>query len=197
MLWVCPWTWCMQPYRISRIMNTLSVRELSEQDIPLITHYWLSAAPDFLTSMGVDLTKMPSQAEWEKALLEQLSQTIPVKKSYCLIWQLDGQAVGHSNINKIQIGEEAYMHLHIWETGIRQKGMGTNLVKLTLPYFFECYRLKTLYCEPYALNPAPNKTLEKVGFQFVKKYVTTPGWLNFEQPVNLWEMSRDRFLSIQ
>ena len=85
------------------------------------------------------------------------------------------------------------MHLHLWNTGTRQKGMGTALVKLTLPFFFINYHIKKLYCEPYALNPAPNKTLEKAGFKFVKKFTTIPGWLNFEQEVNLWEMSYERF----
>jgi RimJ/RimL family protein N-acetyltransferase len=109
---------------------------------------------------------------------------------------MDGLPIGHSNINKIVFGEEAFMHLHLWRPDIRQQGMGRNLVMQTLPFFFENYQLKTLYCEPYALNLAPNKTLEKIGFIFVKQYVTTPGWLNFEQPVNLWEMSRARYISL-
>ncbi len=177
-------------------MNTLTVRPLSEADIPLITAYWLNAAPDFLQNMGVDLTKMPSPEQWRDSLMEQLSQEIPDKKSYCIIWELNGQAVGHSNINKITFGVSAFMHLHLWKPDIRQKGMGSSLVKMTLPFFFENYKLQTLYCEPYALNPAPNKTLEKLGFQFVREYTTTPGWLNFEQPVRLWEMSRERFSNL-
>jgi RimJ/RimL family protein N-acetyltransferase len=177
-------------------MNTLSVRELETKDIEAIIEYWLGADPAFLEGMGVDLSKMPSHEAWESSLKEQLSQAIPDKKSYCIIWLADGVAVGHSNINKIRFGEEAYMHLHLWRSDIRQKGMGAALVKMTLPYFFEKYGLKTLYCEPYALNPAPNKTLEKLGFHFVKVYVTTPGWLNFEQPVNLWELTRDQFLNL-
>lgn len=177
-------------------MNTLTVRELTEPDIQLITDYWLGSPPEFLQNMGVDLAKMPSPDMWRNALMEQLSQAIPDKKSYCIIWEKDGQAIGHSNINKIVFGVEAYMHLHLWESDKRQKGMGTTLIQLSLPYFFENYHLKTLYCEPYALNPAPNKTLEKVGFQFVRAYVTTPGWLNFEQPVHLWELSRESYLSL-
>jgi len=178
-------------------MNTLSVRLLNETDIPWIIQYWLTANPAFLVGMGVDLDKMPSRELWEQTLMEQLSQSIPDKKSFCIIWQVDGQPVGHSNINKIQFGVEAYMHLHLWNSGLRQKGIGAALVKMSLPYFFENYQLQTLYSEPYALNPAPNKTLEKVGFQFVKEYITTPGWLNFEQSVNLWELSRERFLALR
>ena len=43
------------------------------------------------------------------------------------------------------------------------------------------------------MNPAPNKTLARVGFEFVKEYVTVPGSINFEQPVNRWEMTREKY----
>ena len=88
------------------------------------------------------------------------------------------------------------MHLHIWENGARKKGMGTALVKLGLPFFFKNLKLKKIYCEPYALNPAPNKVLEKAGFEFLKTYITTPGFLNFEQAVNLWQFTYERFISM-
>lgn len=85
------------------------------------------------------------------------------------------------------------MHLHLWNTNTRQKGIGTKLVKKSLPFFFNNLKLQTLYCEPYVLNIAPNKTLEKVGFKFDKKYITTPGSINFEQEVNRWFMSIELF----
>lgn len=174
-------------------IDNLSVREITEKDVDLITEYWLSNDPAFMISMGVDMSKMPGKEEWRKMLSEQLSQPYDQKKSYCIIWQIDGQPIGHSNIGKIIFGEEAYMHLHIWYASVRKKGLGTALIKLTLPYFFKHCQLKKLFCEPYALNPAPNKTLEKAGFKFVKEHVTTPGFLNFEQPVNRWLMTYERF----
>lgn len=68
---------------------------------------------------------------------------------------------------------------------------------MTLPYFFNKLQLKRLYCEPYALNPAPNKTLEKVGFTFVKEHLTIPGSLNFEQPAKLWELTYNDFIKLK
>jgi len=73
------------------------------------------------------------------------------------------------------------------------RGMGSQLVKMSLPYYFEKMKLQTLFCQPYALNPAPNRTLEKAGFEFVKKYSTTPGAICFEQEVNLWKMEREDY----
>lgn len=171
----------------------LSVRELQEKDITPLSDYWFSAEPGFLEGIGVDLAKMPARDEWQEMLATQMRQGYEEKQSYCVIWQADGQAVGHSNVNKIVFGQEAFMHLHLWKPDFRQKGMGTDLVKLSLPYFFKNLQLKTLYCEPYALNPAPNKTLEKVGFDFLKEYITTPGWINFEQPVCLWALTLEKF----
>jgi RimJ/RimL family protein N-acetyltransferase len=172
---------------------TLSVRELRTGDIDAITNYWLTSDTPFLKGMGVDITKIPTREEWQAMLTEQLNTPLKEKKSYCIIWEVDGRAVGHSNINKIVFGQEAYMHLHIWDAEIRKKGCGRQLIGLTLPYFFENYQLKILYCEPYALSPAPNHTLERVGFRMLREYVTTPGWINFEQPVRLWAMTREAF----
>ena len=171
----------------------LTVREIQKKDIEHLIEYWLASDPVFLRGMGVDLDKIPDREQWTMILSEQLNQPYEEKKSYCIIWQLNNHPVGHSNVNKIIFGEEAYMHLHLWKTGVRQKGFGSAFVKMTLPYFFRNLKLKRLYCEPYSLNTSPNKTLEKVGFSFVKDYITTPGYLNFEQPVNLWELTYDSY----
>ena len=173
-----------------------AVREIQASDIELITNYWLGADDAFLTSMGVALDKMPSREQWHQMLASQLSQSYREKQSYCTIWEINGQAVGHCNVNKIKFGEEAYMHLHLWQPHTRQKGVGTTFVKMSLPYFFANLELEKVYSEPYSLNPGPNKTLGKVEFQLLRSVVTTPGWLNFEQEVNVWELSRDRFLAL-
>lgn len=177
--------------------NNLSVREMGKEDIELITQYFLTAEPAFLTGMGVDLAKIPSRDEWLRMLAEQLEQSYEEKKSYCIVWLENNKPIGHSNVNKIIFGEEAYMHLHLWHGDERRKGAGTMLVRMTLPFFFKNLQLAKICCEPYALNPAPNKTLAKAGFHFIKEYVTTPGWLNFEQPVNHWEMSYENFREIK
>lgn len=117
------------------------------------------------------------------------------KKAYALIWEADGKAIGHTNVNPINYGKEAYMHIHIWYEEERKKGYGLNLINMSLPYYFKNLNLERVLCEPYALNAAPNKTLEKAGFSFVKEYITIPGSITFEQPVKQWKMLRHKIIT--
>ncbi len=173
--------------------NNLSVREIEESDIQLIIDYWYNADDVFLTNLGVDINKIPSQKGWQNMLREQIFQSYESKKSYCIIWLINGIPAGHSNVNKIIFGREAYIHFHLWNHEFRKIGHGTEFVKMTLPFFFDNLKLKILFCEPYALNLPPNQMLKKIGFDFVKEHITIPGFLNFEQKVNLWQLSREKF----
>lgn len=168
----------------------LSVREIELTDIPYIANYWLQSGTDYMEGMGVDVKKLPKREFWDQMLAEQINTPLEQKQSYATIWLVDGQPIGHCNINKIEFGKQAYMHLHIWEEASRRMGIGAALVKLSLPFFFEKYQLTQLYCEPYALNVAPNKLLVKLGFILEKEYTTTPGFICFEQPVKLWVLPR-------
>lgn len=171
--------------------NHLSVRELLKEDISHICDYWLKSDDEYLVSLGVDLSKIPGEEFLTQMLQEHINAPYDQKQSYALIWCIDDKPIGHCNVNQIEFGKSAYMHLHIWKQEKRRKGIGAELLKLSLPYFFENLKINTIYCEPYALNPAPNKTLEKVGFIFEKEYVTIPGSLNFEQLVKRWKIDRN------
>lgn len=174
----------------------LSIREIQLTDIPNVVNYWMTATDAHLTGMGVDLKKMLNAEQFTQMLTKNINTPLEQRISCCVIWEVDGKPVGHSNTNPTKFGEEAFMHLHLWNSNTRKKGLGTQLVKLSLSYYFGKLKLKRLFCEPYALNPAPNKTLEKAGFELVKEYITTPGFLNFEQPVKRWMMTLERFTNL-
>lgn len=170
-------------------MNS-QVREIRLEEISLIADYWEQASSEHLLGMGADPTKMPPRDHFLTMLSGQLALPYDQKAALALIWLLEGQPVGHCNVNQIEFGEQASMHLHLWKPISRHRGLGTELVRKSIPIFFEKLNLKHLLCEPYALNPAPNKTLPKVGFTFVKRYTTIPGSINFEQEVNQWKLEQ-------
>jgi RimJ/RimL family protein N-acetyltransferase len=171
---------------MSIFSNNISVREIEKADFGSIVDYFLNADKDFLLSMGVDCSKLPKREDWLNLLADEYELPFGTKSFFYVIWQLDNMPVGHSNINKIVFGKEAYMHLHLWEPGKRGKGAGVELTKLSLPFYFDRFKLDRLYCEPSAFNLAPNRTLEKLGFEFVRQHDTIPGWINSYQTVNTW-----------
>lgn len=171
----------------------LDIRPLELKDIPLIADYWLNSKPKLLEAMGVDLDKLPSRQDLIKGLTAQLDKPLKERQTYALIWLLKGLPIGHCNVNPFTFGEEAYLHLHIWQSTYRGKGIGAQLVQLSIIHFFDKLELKRIISEPYALNPSPNKTLAKLKFKKIKTYRTIPGSLNFEQEVNRWEIQKNQF----
>ena len=175
----------------------LSARELEHGDIERIADYWTTASRELLRAMGVDPAKLPRRGEFVAMLEHQLDLPLEERQAYGTIWEVDGEPVGHCNVNRIVFGREAYMHLHLWHEGRRHRGLGPQLIRCSLPWFFSRLELEDLYCEPYALNAAPNRALEKAGFDFVQEYTTIPGTINFVQRVRRWHMSRAKLRSLE
>ena len=171
-----------------------NLREMRLPETKLKIRYFREADTGFLRGMGVDREKLPSEEEWFQLLEEDFARPLEQRQFYYLIWEADEIPIGHCNVNKIVYGQQAHMHLHIWRPDHRGKGGATQLLKPSITHFFHRFQLNQLFCEPYALNPGPNKTLPKLGFQLIKSYETTPGWITFHQPVNLWELDRQTAL---
>ncbi len=167
-----------------------TVRPMEPAEAPAIVDYFLQADLEFLNQLGVEPSKLPERIDWINRLNDEFSRPLERKRFFYLVWEADRLPIGHSNINKISFGQQAFMHLHIWRPEHRRSGHAAHYVQQSVQEFFRLFQLRRLYCEPYALNEAPNRTLPKAGFRFVKKYETTPGWLNFHQPVNLWVLER-------
>ena len=107
-----------------------------------------------------------------------------------IIWEIEGKPAGFTSADKIVFGREAYMHLHIFAPEQRKAGNGTFFVKESAKIYFDTLRIERLFCEPYALNVAPNRTLQAAGFKYVKTHETVPGPLNFHQPVTRWVLEK-------
>lgn len=168
----------------------LTVREIQLTDIEKIVDYFVNADTEFLRGMGADKRKLPKREEWIEKLEFELNKPYAEKEFYYVIWLLDNLPIGHSNINKIEFGKDATMHLHLWKNDKRKNGLGFDFLRLTIPYYFKNFKLEKLICEPYSENVAPNKVLKKLGFELVQTYKTTPGWINFYQRVNRYELKK-------
>jgi RimJ/RimL family protein N-acetyltransferase len=156
------------------------------EEAAIIIDYFHGASHDFLRSLGVAPAKLPYRDDWEAFYRAEYQRPIQKRRAILVLWELDGEPIGFSTADKIIFGQEAYMHLHILHPELRRSGYGARFVRETVKIYFDILRIQKLYCEPYALNEAPNKTLQKAGFKFIKTYEAIPGPLNFRQPVNRW-----------
>ncbi|MEO0338116.1 MAG: GNAT family protein [Bacteroidota bacterium] len=171
----------------------LGVRPAQLNELSLVVGYFHEADPEFILAMGALPHKLPPKDQWIANLEREWHLPLEKKKLYYLIWEIEGKAVGHCNMNKIEYGKSGSMHLHLWEPLARKKGMGKRLVQLSVAHFFDQFNLEFLICEPYAHNPAPNKTLAKVGFEFVKTYWIVPSVICELQEVNQWLLSKQDY----
>jgi RimJ/RimL family protein N-acetyltransferase len=160
------------------------------EDYERMVDYFLGADEAFLRGMGVDPAKLPQREAWLESAMHDHERAGRERQCHYLAWIHGGVPVGHSSINKITIGEQGFMHLHLWVRDLRRSGLGTRYFEASAAEFMRALHLKRVYCEPYAGNPAPNRVLVKCGFRFVKEYRTVPGEINFEQDVNQYVLER-------
>ena len=157
-------------------------------DFEPIVDYFHGAGEVALRAMGVDPARLPARQDWLATMLAQHRASDRETERGYVTWLHHGAPVGHSSLSHIAYGDRANIHLHLWRAPLRARGLGTIWFRLSAAYFAEQFALKTIVCEPYADNPAPNRVLTKLGFTFVRRYRTIPGPLNFEQDVNRWEL---------
>jgi RimJ/RimL family protein N-acetyltransferase len=173
----------------SHSMN-ISVREMKLEEVESVIDYFHNATSEHLELLGVDPTRLPAKAQWQQLYEYDYAQPRERRKSLLVLWQLAGRNLGFSSVDKIKYGEEAYMHLHVFDAQNRKAGYGAMCVRQSVAIYFRALALKRLLCEPNAFNAGPNRTLQKAGFRYVKTYMTVPGPLNFHQAVTQWVIER-------
>jgi RimJ/RimL family protein N-acetyltransferase len=168
----------------------LCVREMKLEEVELVINYFHQSAPEHLETLGVDPTRLPDPARWREFYSYEYGQPIEQRKTLLVLWKTGNTPIGFSAADKIIYGHQAHMHLHIVNPELRKSGNGTACVKETVDLYFSALRLQRLFCEPNAFNIAPNRTLQKAGFKYLKTYHTVPGPLNYHQAVTRWVLQR-------
>ena len=163
-----------------------TIRIMHLDEVGIIINYFHSATLEHLELLGVDPALLPQKKEWKAMYEAEYKHSIEKRTVLAVIWELEGSPVGFSTADKILFGKQANMHLHIVNPELRKNGIGSQCVKETVHLYFKVLELKQLFCEPNAFNVAPNRTLQRSGFKYVKTHQTIPGPLNYHQTVNRW-----------
>ncbi|MCW5589908.1 MAG: GNAT family N-acetyltransferase [Legionellales bacterium] len=151
-----------------------------------VIRYFLNTDRETLKKRGINWKQLPSFDEWHSYMLLEYEKPLSEKNFFCLSWYYDHALIGHSCIDNIEFGKQAFAHLHIWKPELRHKKLGRSLFWLSVQYYVEHFSLESLYCQPKADNVAPNKLLRTLDFMHVKNYKTIPHPICNEQYVNLY-----------
>lgn len=168
----------------------LNVREMRLGEVDVRISYFHGATDEHLQRIGVDRASLPTPADWRATYEQDYARPVEERHVYSLIWELDGETVGFSSADRIVFGQDAFMHLHVLEDDQRRHGLGVEFVKKSARIYFEVLHLERLFCEPNALNTAPNRTMQRAGFEFQFSHHTTPTPINFPQVVTRWVLNR-------
>jgi RimJ/RimL family protein N-acetyltransferase len=168
----------------------LAVRQMRPDEVAIRIDYFHAAPKTYLEMLGVDPAKLPSKDDWLRQYELDAARPIEERLNVFLLWLGDNQPIGFSSADHIEFGRQANMHLHILDAGNRRSGIGTECVRLSAALYFDLLKLKRLYCQPNALNVAPNRTLQRAGFRYLETVMATPSPINFHQPVTRWVLER-------
>src|SRR6266567_3594517 len=117
-------------------MATIDIKPFTcSSEYERMLDYFFQADETFLRGMGVDPAKLPKRDAWLDRLLADLAREDREKENYYLGWFDGSVPVGHSNVNKIIYGKEAYVHLHIWDRRYRKCGLGTAFLRESIRTF--------------------------------------------------------------
>ncbi len=123
----------------------LSTREMTWEDIDLIAKYWSNADEAYLQGMGVDTTVPFSEVDFLQRMRAQFMLPNHLKNAFCMVWLFDGEPIGHNNTNPTTFGDSAHMHLHIWYSKYRGKGLGFKFLQKSIPVIMNTLELNVLY----------------------------------------------------
>lgn len=168
----------------------VSVRPLLPSEIELVIDYFHNASAEFLELLGVDPTRLPPRDVWKRRTDEDFALPVRERGRFWVLWRDDDTPVGFSSCDKIVVGEQANMHLHVFDPDRRRAGIGTQAVRQSAAIYFFELSLKRIFSEPNAFNVGPNRTLQAAGFKYLKTHWTVPGPLNFHQAVKRWVLER-------
>lgn len=167
------------------------MRLMDLAEVGLRIDYFHEATDDYLRRLGVDRALLPTRSAWQATSEADFARPVADRETLLLVWERDGLVVGFSSADRIVFGVEAFMHLHLLHASDRGRGLGTNFVRRSARLYFELLGLDRLYCEPNALNIAPNRTLQAAGFRYLFTHETAPTPINYLQLMTRWVLERD------
>ena len=155
---------------------TLTVREMTAAETDLIVEYFLNSTPEHLETLALEFPCgfHPLQAG-ASACAGRSRCLFSTEAWYC-------RATSRSAFRprtRLSMASRPTCTCMSSTRAQAPQGAGAECVWRSVDLYFEKLQLKRLFCEPHAFNVAPNRTLQKAGFKYLKTHMTVAGAAQF------------------
>ncbi len=170
----------------------ISLRDLSEQDAPLLRDYWFRSPEGFIESLGVDFSKMPSEAEFERGLINKCRENAsrPSSKLNALIILYDEKPVGFHTMTPVVEGDYGIFHAHVWDTQLRGRSLGVHTYPKACRIFLDRFDLKRILFKTPKQNLGAIRVKEKLGIPLIGEEVINFGIYREGTLSQVYELTR-------
>jgi RimJ/RimL family protein N-acetyltransferase len=169
--------------------DKLQVRDLEQEDVPLVNDYWAALTPSDHDRMSMNPDAIPMPYIDLAAHLGNAGLPCEARGYDILVWALNGRAAGMSTLRNIRFGKYGEIHLHLFQPELRGRGYGRRFLAMAVRECFRRFKLQIIVCEPSSANPGPNRLLQRLGLAVARTYRTVPGPLSREHEVNRYEIT--------
>jgi RimJ/RimL family protein N-acetyltransferase len=173
--------------------RSVSVRDLSEADIPFVLDYWFRSPPGFIASLGADPTKLPAEAQFADSLRQRVLMNAGLERSRLASLAIlhEGQFVGFHNLNPLVEGEFGVFHAHISRPEFRRRGVAECSYPQACRVFLQRFDLKRILFKTPAQNVGAIRVKEKLGIRFIGEELVDFGIIRNGTLAKVYELTRE------
>ncbi|MBI4405985.1 MAG: GNAT family N-acetyltransferase [Deltaproteobacteria bacterium] len=174
--------------------ESVMLRAPRKSDLDTVCDYWYRSPRTFLTQMGVDAKKLPSEDEFRGKFVRDSEQLIPdaQRESCTLIIEYRGVLIGYHKLSHILYGQHGIFHAHIMKSEYRNKGVGGFTYPRALRVYFDRFNLMKVIFKTPAQNVGPNRIKEKMGLKSLRQEKTDYPLHPDGMIVNIYEIYREQ-----
>jgi RimJ/RimL family protein N-acetyltransferase len=173
--------------------GSVSVRDLSEDEIPYVLDYWFRSPPGFVESMGADLAKLPEEPRFADALRDRVRKNRgEAVSNLSILTILHGDApVGMHTLNPLVEGDYAIFHAHVWRPEMRGRGIAELSYPLACRLFLRRFDLKRILFKTPVQNAGAIRVKERLGIRYLGEEVVDHGILKAGTLAKVFELTRE------
>ena len=178
--------------------DLVTVRDLSESDIPFILKYWFDSPDGFIEAMGVDRRKMPKKSEMEVNLKKKILDNFghPHSRLNSLVITFNEMPIGYHSVFPLVEGDYGIFHAHIWDPGYRKRGIALQSYPKACRVFIKRFNLNRILFKTPVQNTGAIRVKEKLGIRLIGEEVISYGIIKEDTLAKVFELTSDELSNL-